>query len=66
MFQGAVGRAFHKLYEPFMAYKDELNILTGINPKIEFTQDEKIKNITKDIKLQLKITELINEHNKFN
>jgi deoxycytidylate deaminase len=37
MFQGAVGRAFHKLYEPFMAYKDELNILTGINPKIEFS-----------------------------
>jgi len=32
MFQGAVGRAFHKLYEPFMAYKDELKILTGISP----------------------------------
>lgn len=63
MFQGAVGRAFHKLYEPFMAYKDELNIMTGINPKIEVTQEEKIKNITKDEKLQLKITELINEHN---
>lgn len=32
MFQGAVGRAFHKLYEPFMAYKDELKILTGLEP----------------------------------
>lgn len=32
MFQGSVGRAFHKLYEPFMAYKDELKILTGISP----------------------------------
>lgn len=32
MFQGAVGRAFHKLYEPFIAYKDELKILTGISP----------------------------------
>ena len=33
MFQGAVGRAFHKLYEPFMAYKDELKILTELEPK---------------------------------
>ncbi len=32
MFQGAVGRAYHKLYEPFMAYKDELKILTGLEP----------------------------------
>ncbi|WP_290800454.1 hypothetical protein [Flavobacterium sp.] len=32
MYQGSVGRAFHKLYEPFMAYKDELKILTGITP----------------------------------
>lgn len=29
-FQGAVGRAFHKLYEPFLAYKDELMIETGV------------------------------------
>lgn len=33
MFQGAVGRAFHKLYEPFLSYKDELKILTEISPK---------------------------------
>ena len=33
MFQGAVGRAYHKLYEPFMAHKDEVAILTKINPK---------------------------------
>lgn len=33
MFQGAVGRAFHKLYEPFMPLKDEIFILTGINPQ---------------------------------
>src|SRR5690606_35634248 len=30
MFQGAVGRTFHKLFEPFMSYKDELSILTKI------------------------------------
>jgi deoxycytidylate deaminase len=43
MFQGAVGRAFHKLYEPFMAYKDELKILTNISPKERFN----IKDIQK-------------------
>lgn len=66
MFQGAVGRAFHKLYEPFMAYKDELNILTGINPKIELSQKEKIENITKDEALQEKISALILEHDNLN
>ena len=50
MFQGAVGRAFHKLYEPFMAYKDELKILTNISPKERFNEkdieklSEKFKN----------------------
>ncbi|WP_418637297.1 hypothetical protein [Winogradskyella sp.] len=33
MFRGAVGRVFHKLYEPFMSHKDELRILTGFEPK---------------------------------
>lgn len=32
-FQGAVGRAYHRLYEPFMAYKDELAIETGLKPE---------------------------------
>lgn len=36
-FYGAVGRTFQKLYDPFMAYKDELLLLTGISPK---TPDE--------------------------
>lgn len=43
MFQGAVGRAFHKLYEPYMAYKDEISILTGIKPK------EKIEDSLKSL-----------------
>jgi deoxycytidylate deaminase len=46
MFQGAVGRAYHKLYEPFMAYKDELAILTGIDPKPSVNLT--IKNLIKD------------------
>jgi dCMP deaminase len=32
-FQGFVGRSFHKLYEPFMAYKDEINLISGKRPK---------------------------------
>jgi deoxycytidylate deaminase len=32
MFRGAVGRAFHKLYEPFISPKDEIKILTGFRP----------------------------------
>jgi hypothetical protein len=61
MFQGAVGRAFHKLYEPFLAYKDEIKILTDINP--EPSNMLKIQNITKDKELQKKIEDLINNHN---
>lgn len=30
LFTGAIGRAYHKLYEPFMPYKDEIYIRTGI------------------------------------
>lgn len=29
LFHGAIGTAYHKLYSPFMAYKDELSLLTG-------------------------------------
>ena len=28
LFSGAIGRAFHSLYSPIVAYKDELNALT--------------------------------------
>lgn len=28
IFSGAIGRAFHKLYTPIVAYKDEINALT--------------------------------------
>lgn len=33
MFQGAIGRGFNKLYEPFMSLKDETKIRSGIKPK---------------------------------
>jgi deoxycytidylate deaminase len=54
MFQGAVGRAYNKLYEPFISQKDEIAILTGLKPiaKIE----DKLKTLTKDKKLKDKIS----------
>ena len=33
LFVGAVGRAYHQLFEPFMAYKDELKTLLGFDYK---------------------------------
>lgn len=42
MFRGAVGRAFHKLYEPFMSYKDEIGILTGLKPKAKKLSNEEL------------------------
>lgn len=55
MFQGAVGRAYHKLYEPFMAYKDEVSILTGINPKT--STETQIKTLFPNKTLQTKFIE---------
>lgn len=54
MFQGAVGRAYHKLYEPCISQKDEIAILTGLKPiaKVE----DKLKTLTKDKKLGEKIS----------
>lgn len=42
LFSGAVGKAYHKLYEPVMSYKDELAMLINKRPK-------------KDLKLQLNL-----------
>lgn len=44
MFRGSVGRAFHKLYEPFMSYKDEIAILTEFKPKATKLTNEELIN----------------------
>lgn len=36
LFFGAIGQAFHKLYEPFMSYKDEIYIETGFKPELNY------------------------------
>jgi deoxycytidylate deaminase len=44
LFNGAIGNAYHWLYEPFMAYKDELALILGHNIKdLASKQDETIK-----------------------
>lgn len=47
LFRGAVGRAFHKLYQPIMPFKDELDMLLAI-PKMSNRKDEKIKNLEEE------------------
>jgi deoxycytidylate deaminase len=59
MFRGAVGTTFHKLYEPIISYKDELNILAKIHP--EMTQERVIKKLTSDINKQEQIKKILNK-----
>lgn len=59
MFQGAVGKAFHKLYDPFMSRKDELAILANIKPSEN--KQLKINNITKDKEERKLIERIIND-----
>jgi deoxycytidylate deaminase len=40
LFNGAIGNAYHWLYEPFMAYKDELALILGNDVKDKLTQME--------------------------
>jgi deoxycytidylate deaminase/dephospho-CoA kinase len=44
LFRGAVGSAFHKLYQPMMPYKDELDMMFSI-PKKEDNKQIKIKEL---------------------
>ena len=51
LFRGAIGRAYHRLYQPLMAYKDELKMLTGyvINDGTIFESDaERIRELEKE------------------
>lgn len=61
LFNGAIGNAYHWLYEPFIAYKDELNLILDIE----------IKDLVTDLKDELsdkeaKIRELESEIKKLN
>ena len=66
LFRGALGRAYHRLYQPLLAYKDELKILTGysVNDGSNVESDtekhkklERLEKEVKDLKLSLNITD---------
>lgn len=52
LFSGAVGRAYHKLYEPFLSQKDEIALLT--NFKLESPQNVKVKSLKNILKDEFK------------
>lgn len=58
-FNGAIGKAYNKLYEPFMAYKDEIKIMLEYTPKeyngvssangfISELSNEELKNVLQE------------------
>jgi deoxycytidylate deaminase len=52
LFSGAIGRAYHKLYQPIMPYKDELKMLTGFTisgGRKKNKKDLKIKQLEKEL-----------------
>ena len=52
LFSGAVGRAYHKLYEPFLSQKDELALLT--NFRLDSPQNVKVKSLKTLLSKELK------------
>lgn len=62
LFNGAIGNAYHWLYEPFMTYKDELSLLLNISIKDKLSR---IQDETKDKELNfLKQIESLNKRIK--
>lgn len=58
LFRGAIGRAYHRLYQPLIAYKDELKMLTGYSVNdgsIVKNDAEKITMLEKKVK-ELKLS----------
>jgi len=52
MFQGAIGKGFNKLYEPFMSIKDETKIRSNIKPlKIKAKQKD-LDNMLQDFTIE--------------
>ena len=62
MFSGAIGRGYLRLYEPFMAQKDEISILTGLKVEtpvgVRLTKWKELMKDKLDPKLKSRIDEL--------
>lgn len=53
LFRGAIGRAYHRLYQPLLGYKDELKMLTGYRVNdgtAERDKDAEIKALEDKVK----------------
>lgn len=59
LFSGAIGKAYHQLYQPFIPYKDELQMI--LNLKFKNKKEELIKN---NISLENKNNELTRKINR--
>lgn len=58
LFRGAVGRAYFKLYQPIMPFKDEIEMLLSV-PKVSNKKDMKIKSLqTENDQLKDEIAQL--------
>lgn len=67
LFRGAIGRAYHRLYQPLMAYKDELKMLTGyvINDgSIVKSDAERVKELENEVADLKKRLDDVGLHNK--
>ncbi|MEW8626790.1 MAG: hypothetical protein AB2551_13625 [Candidatus Thiodiazotropha sp.] len=52
LFRGALGRAYHRLYQPLLAYKDELQMLLGYkieNGKLERKHEIRIEELEDEV-----------------
>jgi dCMP deaminase len=50
LYRGALGRAYHKLYQPLMSYKDELQLLTDTEEAPKKTGCEALEEENKQLK----------------
>lgn len=59
MFRGAIGKGYLKLYEPFLAQKDEISILTSL--KIETPQKVKATQLKNMLSSKIKDNKILKE-----
>jgi deoxycytidylate deaminase len=62
-FNGVIGKSYVKLYEPFMAYKDEISIMLENNPKKKTIWENSINDI-ENIELKDKMKLMLDENMK--
>lgn len=66
LFSGAIGSAYHRIYMPFMPYKDELGLLLGhnIKDKVSKLESELSRQRTENTNLKERLRKLENNNDK--